>query len=49
MLVEDRLRAMKTKRLRRDVQRLESGPSTKFDPQEIKRTAREKKAAKSAK
>jgi len=46
---EDQLRALKMERLRRDIQDgLESGPSAKFDPQEIKGTAREKKAAKSA-
>jgi hypothetical protein len=36
--------------LRRDIREgLDSGPSTVFDPQEIKRIAREKKSAKSAK
>jgi antitoxin ParD1/3/4 len=46
----DQLRALKLERLRRDIQDgLESGPSARFDPQEIKRTAREKKARKSAK
>jgi antitoxin ParD1/3/4 len=46
---EDQLRAVKMQRLRRDIQEgLDSGPSTEFDPQEIKRSAREKKA-KSAK
>ena len=47
---EDQLRALKIQRLQRDIQQgLDSGPSTRFDPEEIKRTAREKKAAKSAK
>jgi antitoxin ParD1/3/4 len=47
---EDQLRALKMQRLRRDIQEgLESGPPASFDPQEIKRTTREKKAAKSAK
>jgi antitoxin ParD1/3/4 len=47
---EDQLRALKMQKLRRDIQEgLESGPPARFDPQEIKRTAREKKAAKSAK
>lgn len=47
---EDQLRALKVQRLRRDIQEgLDSGASTRFDPEEIKRTAREKKAAKSAK
>jgi putative addiction module CopG family antidote len=46
---EDQLRAVKMQRLRRDIQEgLDSGPFTEFDPQEIKRSAREKKA-KSAK
>jgi antitoxin ParD1/3/4 len=46
----DQLRALKMQRLRRDIQEgLESGPSARFDPQEIKHTAREKKARKSAK
>jgi len=36
--------------LRRDIREgLHSGPPTVFDPQEIKRTAREKKATKRAK
>jgi antitoxin ParD1/3/4 len=47
---EDQLRAIKLQTLRRDIQDgLDSGPSTVFDPQEVKRAAREKKAAKSAK
>ena len=47
---EDQLRELKIQRLRRDIREgLESGPSAKFDPQEIKSTAREKKATKSAK
>jgi antitoxin ParD1/3/4 len=44
---EDQLRALKMQKLRRDIQEgLESGPSASFDPQEIKRIGREKKAAK---
>jgi antitoxin ParD1/3/4 len=47
---EDQLRALKMQKLRQDLQKgLDSGPSTVFDPQEIKRAAREKKSAKSAK
>ncbi len=47
---EDQLRALKMQRLRHDIREgLDSGPSAVFDPQEIKRTAREKKSAKSAK
>jgi antitoxin ParD1/3/4 len=47
---EDELRTLKMQRLRRDIQEgLESGPSAVFDAQEIKRAAREKRAAKSAK
>jgi antitoxin ParD1/3/4 len=47
---EDELRALKMQRLRRDIlEGLESGPSARFDPEEIKRTAREKKADKSPK
>ena len=45
---EDQLRAIKLQTLRRDIQDgLDSGPSTVFDPQEVKRAAREKKSAKS--
>lgn len=41
---EDQLRALKMERLRRDIQEgLKSDPATKFDPQEIKGAAREKK------
>ncbi len=47
---EDQLRAVKLHKLRQDVQEgLEIGPSKVFDPQEIKRAAREKKLLKSAK
>lgn len=47
---EDQLRALKMERLRRDIQEgLESGPSARFDPQEIKRAAREKRTPKSTK
>jgi antitoxin ParD1/3/4 len=47
---EDQLRALRMQNLRRDIREgLDSGPSTVFDPQEIKRTARAKKSAKSAK
>jgi len=44
------LRSLKMQKLRQDIQEgLDSGPSTTFDPQKIKRIAREKKSAKSAK
>ena len=47
---EDQIRALKLQKLREDVQEgLQSGPSKVFDPQEIKRAAREKKSAKSPK
>src|SRR5579859_1121593 len=47
---EDQLRSLKLQKLRHDVQEgLDSGPSVVFDPREIKRLAREKKSAKSAK
>lgn len=47
---EDQLRSIKLQSLRQDIREgLESGPSKLFDPQEIKRAAREKKSAKSAK
>ena len=47
---EDQLRSLKMQKLRQDLREgLDSGPSTVFDPQEIKRLAREKKSAKSAK
>jgi antitoxin ParD1/3/4 len=47
---EDQLRALKLHNLRQDIRKgLDSGPSTVFDPQEIKRTARAKKSHKSAK
>jgi len=46
---EDQLRALKMQRLRQDIREgLDSGPSKVFDPQGIKRAAREKKSAKSA-
>ena len=44
---EDQLRALKLRNLRRDIREsLDSGPSTVFDPQEIKRSARDKKSKK---
>jgi antitoxin ParD1/3/4 len=47
---EDQLRSLKMQKLRQDIRDgLDSGPSTVFDPQEIKHIAREKKSAKSAK
>lgn len=47
---EDQLRSLKLQKLRQDIlEGLESGPSTAFDPQEIKRAARAKKSAKRAK
>ncbi len=46
----DQFRALKIQKLREDIREgLESGPSTVFDPQEIKRASREKKSAKSTK
>lgn len=46
----DQLRALKMQKLREDIREgLDSGPFTVFDPQEIKRAAREKKSAKSSK
>jgi len=47
---EDQLRSLKLQKLRQDIgEGLDSGSSTVFDPQEIKRIAREKKSTKSAK
>jgi antitoxin ParD1/3/4 len=47
---EDQLRSLKMQRLREDIREgLESGPSTLFDPKEIKRAAREKKSRKGKK
>jgi antitoxin ParD1/3/4 len=47
---EDQLRSLKLQRLRKDVQEgLDSGSSIVFDPQEIKRIAREKKSQRSGK
>jgi len=47
---EDHLRSLKLEKLRKDIREgLDSGPATVFDPQEIKRIAREKKSAKSGK
>jgi antitoxin ParD1/3/4 len=44
---EDKLRALQLQRLRRDIQEgLESGPSKSFDPEEIKRLARQRQSAK---
>jgi antitoxin ParD1/3/4 len=46
----DEFRALKIQKLREDIREgLDSGPSTEFDPQEIKRVARQRKFAKSAK
>jgi len=46
----DQFRVLKLQKLREGIQEgLDSGPSTMFDPQEIKRAAREKKSAKSTK
>jgi antitoxin ParD1/3/4 len=48
--VEDQLRSLKMQRLREDIREgLESGPSTVFDPMDIKRAAREKKSRKGKK
>src|SRR5882724_4569669 len=45
----DQLRSLKLQKLRQDIQEgMGSGSSTAFDPQEIKRIAREKKWTKSA-
>lgn len=47
---EDQLRTLKMQKLRQDIlEGLDSGPSTKFDPQEIKRAARDRKTTKSEK
>ena len=47
---EDQLRSLKLQRLREDIREgLESGPSTPFNPKEIKRAARSKKRARSGK
>lgn len=47
---EDQLRSLKMQKLRQDIREgLDSGPSTVFDPKEIKRIAREKKSSKNAK
>ncbi len=47
---EDQLRSLKMQRLREDIREgLESGHSAEFDPKEIKRAAREKKARKGKK
>ena len=44
----DEFRALKMQKLREDIREgLESGPSTEFEPQEIKRVARQRKFAKS--
>jgi antitoxin ParD1/3/4 len=46
----DQFQAMKIQKLREDIREgLDSGPSTVFDPQQIKRAARRKKSAKSTK
>jgi antitoxin ParD1/3/4 len=47
---EDQFRSLKMQKLRQDIREgLDSGPSTAFDPKEIKHIARERKSAKSAK
>ncbi|MBZ5703288.1 MAG: type II toxin-antitoxin system ParD family antitoxin [Acidobacteriia bacterium] len=47
---EDQFRALKIQKLRQDIREgLDSGPATVFNPQEIKRAAREKNSVKSAK
>lgn len=46
----DELRALKLQKLREDVREgLDSGPATAFEVREIKRAARQRKSAKSAK
>ena len=46
----DEFRALKLQKLREDIREgLDSGPSVVFDPQEIKRVARQRKLKKSAK
>jgi antitoxin ParD1/3/4 len=46
----DEFRALKLQKLREDIREgLDSGPSAVFDPQEIKRVARQRKRKKSAK
>lgn len=46
----DELRAVKMEKLRQDIREgLDSGPPAVFDPQNIKRAAREKRPAKSKK
>jgi antitoxin ParD1/3/4 len=47
---EDQLRSLKLQKLRQELQAgLDSGPAVVFDPQEIKRIAREKKSLRSRK
>jgi antitoxin ParD1/3/4 len=47
---EDQIRALKLQKLREDIREgLESGLPQLFDPQEVKRTARDRRSAKSAK
>jgi hypothetical protein len=44
---KDQLRALKLRHLRQDIREgLDNGPSTVFDPQEIKRSARNKQSKK---
>jgi antitoxin ParD1/3/4 len=44
---EDQMRALKLQKMRHDIREgIESGPIKAFDPQEFKRTARERKSAK---
>ena len=46
----DEFRVLQLQKLREDIREgLDSGPSTVFDPQEIKRVARQRKLKKSAK
>lgn len=43
---EDQMRASKLQKMRQDIRAgIESGPFKAFDPQEFKRTARERKSA----
>lgn len=44
--LEDQLRSLKLQRLREDIREgIESGPPTPFDPNKLKRTARQKKTS----
>ena len=46
---EDEIRSIKLQRLRADIQEGLAGPFVEFDPEEFKRTIRERKSAKDAK